>query len=162
MENGAKKFSPAIFGLTLICFFLPFTDISCSGQKVATFTGIQLVTGTTIEQPSMFGEKGQVQKVDAEPLAILAFFSAVVGLGLSFLRSRKSAIAPAITGGVGLITLLLLKSKIDNDVLKEGGGMLQVEYGVGFWLTLILFLSAIGMNAFLLSQREKVTEKQQI
>jgi len=33
-----KRFSPATFGLALICFFLPFTHISCQGQKVATLT----------------------------------------------------------------------------------------------------------------------------
>jgi len=32
----------------------------------------------------MFGEGKQVEKVEAEPLAILAFISAIVGLGLIF------------------------------------------------------------------------------
>jgi uncharacterized membrane protein AbrB (regulator of aidB expression) len=156
--NRAKKFSPAIFVVIIICFFLPFINVSCQGQKVATFTGIQLVTGTTIEQPSMFGEEEQAEKVEGEPLAILVLVSAVVGFCLSFLKNRKSAIAPAITGVAGLILLLLLKSKLDNDILRQGQGMLQVECRVGFWLTLLLFLFAVGLNAFVFLQRKKETK----
>lgn len=159
MEETIKKFSPTIYGLTLICFFLPFTHISCQGEKVATLTGVQLVTGTTIEQPAMFGEKKQDKRIDPEPLAILVLLSTIVGFGLSFLKSRESTIASAITGGIGLIFLLLLKSKIDNEVLREGEGAFRVEYGAGFWLILLLFLSAIGLNAFLFSQRKKEIEK---
>jgi hypothetical protein len=154
MENGVKKLSPAIFGIALICFFLPFVNVSCQGQKVASYTGIQLVTGTTIEEPSMFGQK-QVREVSGEPLAILAFLSGIAGLGLSFLKSKKSAIGPAVVGIVGLISLLLLKSEMDDDILREGGGMLQIEYTAGFWLTFVLYLSAIGLNAFLFSQSKK-------
>ena len=164
MRNGAKKFSPAIFGIALICFFLPFMNVSCQGQKIATLTGIQLVTGTTIQQPelpSLFGGKKQVQKpekVAGEPLAILVLLSAVVGLGLSFLKGRKSSIAPAIIGVAGLILLLLLKAELDNDILSEGQGILQLEYGIGFWLTFLLFLFAAGLNGFLFSQRKKLQE----
>lgn len=50
-----KKAIPAILGLALICFFLPFVTVSCQGQKLMTFSGIQLVTGTTIQEPQMFG-----------------------------------------------------------------------------------------------------------
>lgn len=151
MEDRIKKFSPAIFGIALICFFLPFINVSCSGQKIGSLTGIQLVTGTTIEQSDLWGKK-QVQKVDGEPLAIAAFISVFAGLGLSFIKARKGSIAPAVIGAAGVILLLLLKSKIDNEVLRQGGGMIQVNYGVGFWLTFMSFLSAGVFNAFSLSQ----------
>ncbi len=149
MENGTKKFSLAIFGIVLVCFFLPFITVSCQGQKITTLTGIQLVTGTTIEQPSMFGKK-QVQKVSGEPLAALVFLCAAFGLGSSFIKGKKSAIAPAAAGGIGLISLLMLKLKLDNEILREGKGMLELEYGVGFWVVLILFLIAIVLNVYLM------------
>jgi len=155
MRNGAKKLSPSIFGIALICFFLPFIEVSCEGQKIATFIGIQLVTGTRIERPAAFGGGEQVQRVEGEPLAILALFSAIVGLGLSFLKGKKSSIAPAIIGAAGLILLLVLKIKLDSNILKEGQGMLQLKYGIGFWLTFLFFLFAAGLNAFLFSQRDK-------
>jgi hypothetical protein len=160
MKEEIKKFSPAIYGLALICFFLPFTHISCQGEKVATFTGVQLVTGTTIEQTEMFSEGKKAKKIAPEPLAILVLFSTIAGLGLSFLKGKESTLASAIAGGAGLIFLLLLKAKIDNEVLKEGEGVLRVEYGAGFWLILLLFLFAAGLNGFLFSQLKKGTEEQ--
>lgn len=54
---------------------------------------------------------------------------------------------------IGAGSLLLLKTRADDTVLKEGGGVLQVEYGVGFWLALVLFLLGLGMNVYVLSQR---------
>lgn len=150
MEKTTKKISPAILGIALICFFLPWINVSCQGEKVGTFTGIQLVTGKTIEQRGMFGER-QVEEVEPEPLAIATFICVIVGLGLSFLKSRQSAIAPAIVSTGGLVLLLLLKSKITNDVLREGGGAIQVGYSVGFWLTLLFIIFAIGLNALLFS-----------
>ncbi len=165
MKNEAKKFSPAVFGLAIICFFLPFTHISCQGERLATLTGIQLVTGTTVGDPQTdsaqpngypFTRPGEMistdredEKIDPEPLAILALCSAIGGLCLSFVKDRSWTIAAAVAGGVGLIFLLLLKAKIDNDVLKEGEGIIQVEYAFGFWLLLVLFLCAIGLNAYL-------------
>lgn len=150
------KFSPAIFIIILICFFLPFINITCQGEKVATLTGIQLVTGTTIEQPSMFGAKGKTKKVEGELMALLAFISAIVGLILSFLKNRKISLAIAIVGGVGLLFLLLLKNKLDNDMLREGQGMLQLEYSIGFWLTFIFFILAAVWNVFIFSKGNKI------
>jgi hypothetical protein len=167
MKDEVKKFSPAVFGLAIICFFLPFTHISCSGERFATLTGIQLVTGTTIGDPETdYGKSSggpfivpahsdvrpqerEDDKIDPEPLAIFTLFSAIAGLCLSFVRDKQWTMGTAIAGGVGLTLLLLLKAKIDNEVLKEGEGIVQVEYAFGFWLLLVLFLCAIGLNAYL-------------
>ena len=151
MEGVAKKLSPAVYVLALICFFLPFVTFSCQAQKILTLSGIQLVTGTTIQQPQPFGPP-KAQKVDAEPLAVLAFLSGIAGLALSFLRGRKSAIAPATAGVVAAILLLALKSKLDGDALRQGGGVIQVDYAAGFWAVLILFLAAVAVNVFFLVQ----------
>jgi hypothetical protein len=154
MEREVKKFSPAIFAAALICFFLPFVNVSCQGEKIASFTGVRLVTGTTVEQPSLFGQK-ENKKVDSEPLAALAFLCGVAGLGLSFLQKKKSAIAPALIGGTGVILLLLLKSKLDSDVLRQGQGMLRLEYGAGFWLAFLFYVSAAAVNGFLFARSKK-------
>lgn len=150
-----KRLSPAIFGVVLICFFLPWVNVSCQGQKVVSFTGIQLITGTTVEEPQMFGPKKE-RKVNGEPLAILTFLVVITGLGLGFLKNKKGTIISTVVGGIGTIILLLLKSKLDNDVLRETGGMLQLDYGIGFYFTLILFLSAIVVNVYPIIQGKGV------
>lgn len=146
-----KKLSPAIFGIALICFFLPWVNVSCQGQKVMSFSGIQLVTGTTIEEPTMFGAE-QKRKVKGETFAILTFLSAIGGLALSFIKDKKGTIGTVVTGSIGIVFLLLLKSKLDNDILRETGGMVQLDYMAGFYLTLLLFLSVAGINVYSMMQ----------
>ena len=148
-QDNVKRFSPSLFIIILICFFLPFIDISCSGHKVISFTGIQMVTGTTIQQPSMFGNETKSEKVNPEPLAIITLVCVIIGLILSFIKNRKSAILPVISAGIGTATLLMLKAKIDNQILLVGGGALQVEYDIGYWSILLLFIAAIGVNMFI-------------
>ena len=148
MGNIFKKISPAVFGLTLICFILPFVTVSCQGQKIASFTGVQLMTGTTIKEPGSFGQQ-KTKKVDSEPTVLIAFLAGVAGLGISFLKSKKSAIVPAGFGLIGLIMLLVMKYRLDNQILSEGGGMLQIDYDIGYWLTFLLYLLAIGFNGFI-------------
>lgn len=157
--NNTRKLSPAIFGIVIICFFLPFVNVTCQGQKVASFSGFQLVGGTTIEQSGGWGGK-QVRNVSGEPLALFALLASISGLALSFYKHDKSAIAPAVVGGIGLILLLVLKSKLDNDILKQGGGMLQLEYSAGFWIAFILYLAAIVLNGFIFSQGKREIGKQ--
>jgi hypothetical protein len=151
MESNAQRLSPAIFVLALICFFLPFVTFSCQGQKVMSFSGIQLVTGTTIQEPQMFGPP-QSQKLNPQPLAVLAFVCGVLGLALSFVRGRARTIAPAVAGGVAAILLMALKSSIDSDVLSKGGGVIQANYDIGFYVVVLLLLAAVGLNVFLLIQ----------
>lgn len=150
IENRARKISPAIFGIALIMFFLPWINVSCGGERAATFSGIQLVTGTTIKNPI----ENRTDKVKGEPLAIFALLVVIVGFGVSFLKDKSGAIGPAIAGGVGAIILLMLKYKLDNEILKEGGGMLHLDYGVGFYSTLVLFLFAIGINVYFINPRK--------
>ena len=147
MEGVARKLSPAAFVLTLVCFFLPFVTFSCQGQQIASFSGIQLATGTTIEQPQMFGPP-KSQKVDAEPLAILALLSVLAGAGLSFLKGKKGTVGPAALAALGIILLAALKSKVDGDALRQGGGVVQVNYEVGFYLTIVFLLAAIAASVF--------------
>jgi len=159
VAGNTKKFSPALFALIIILFFLPFLTVNCSGTKVANLTGIQLVTGTTVSQPSTFDQTNSTQKEGSEPWAIVAFVLAFIGLALSFLKSFRSAIAPAIVGAFGAISLLLLKMRIDNEVFTQGQGSLQAEYQAGFWLVFLCFILASIINAFIFSRREKDVEK---
>jgi hypothetical protein len=145
VHNIINKVPPAALVTALICFFLPFVTFSCQGQKIVSLTGIQLVTGSSIQQPQMFGPP-TTQKLDPEPLAIAAFFSVIVGLGLSFMKRKKGVFGSSFLAGLGLVCLLALKSKLDNDALRQGGGAIQVQYEVGFYLLLLLLLASIGAS----------------
>jgi hypothetical protein len=151
LEGVARKLSPAAFVLAIVCFFLPFVTFSCQGQKVASFSGIQLATGTTIKQPQMFGPP-KSQKIDAEPLAVMALLSVLVGVGLSFLRGKKGAVGSITLAVLGVILLVALKSKLDGEALNQGGGMIQVNYEAGYYLSLIFLLAAAGAGIYALME----------
>lgn len=152
MKNPVKKISPPLFALTLICFCLPFITISCRQEQITTLNGIELATGKTVKPPSFFGEKTKEQKIPPEPFAALAFFSGIVGLGTSFIKAKKSAIAPAGAGTAGFILLLMLKSKIDDEIVKQGQGLFLVSYGFGFWMAFLFFVSSALINIYRLVQ----------
>ena len=112
---------------------------------------MQLVTGSSVQQPQMFGPP-KSQKMDPEPVAIFAFLCGVLGLALSFVKGRAGAIAPAAAGGLAAILLLPMRSAIEGDALKQGGGVIQVNYEAGFYIVVILFLATVGLNIFVLMQ----------
>jgi hypothetical protein len=154
VESNLKKVSPAIFALALICFLLPFVTFSCQGAKILTLSGIQLITGSSAQQPQMVGTP-KSERIGGEPLAAFAFLCGILGLALSFLKGRMGAIASAAAGGIAAIFLLALKSKIDGDALNKGGGVLQVNYEIGFYAVVILLVAAMALNIFVLLQRSK-------
>src|SRR6476620_9314495 len=82
-----SKVSPVLFVITTLCFLFPFVTVSCNGQKVVTFSGVELATGTTVEQPQVFGPP-QKRHQGAQPLATVAALCALAGVGLSFLGLR--------------------------------------------------------------------------
>ncbi len=146
-----KRLSPAIFGVIIICFFLPWVMISCNDYKIVTLTGIQLVTGTNVEvaEQRMFDlDPPEEQEAEREPLAFFVLLSAVAGLTLSFIRGKIGAIGTSLISVVGIVFILLLKAKLDNDILREGEGLLHIDYGFGFYLVLILFFSAFVINVY--------------
>jgi len=157
--KGFKKISPAIFGIVIICFFLPFVDVSCGNQKIATITGIQFVTGAEIGESELLEGK-RAQKVESEPIVIAVLICTIAGLLLSFIRNGRSSILPAISALAALILLLIFKAKLDNEVLKQGEGVLRLEYRNGFWGSLLSLILAAVLNGFMFLQgRNSVKDK---
>ncbi|MBN1507588.1 MAG: hypothetical protein JW955_12120 [Sedimentisphaerales bacterium] len=169
----ARTFSPAAFGLVALCFFLPFVHVSCGGERVTTFSGIQLVVGTEVSdaeigrnlRSSMGMGAGMElppelrnpsdQKVDPELWAVVAFAAAVVGVVISFVKDKRGWIGGVAAGAVGAVALLLLKLKIDGEVAREGEGLLQVQYAAGYCLALVVLVGAAALHGyFLLAAQE--------
>jgi hypothetical protein len=142
-----SKVSPVLFIVTVLCFLLPFVTVSCNGQKIATLSGTELAFGTTIEQPQIYGPSVK-KRTDAEPVATIAFLIAIAGIAVGFLAARVP-LASAITGGLGALFLLVLMGKLDSDVGKQAQGVLQIEYGAGLIMALLLFIAAAGWNGWL-------------
>ena len=133
---------PLTYGAILVCFLFTFVNISCQGQRFVSLSGVQLAFGTTIETPKAFGGT-EKKKIDPSPLVTLALIAAVAGLIFS-LRLRGIA---AVAGAAGFVLLLFYKSDTDGDVLRQAGGMIQVDYGGGFIMAVTLFAVAVLLGS---------------
>ncbi|ERI93342.1 hypothetical protein HMPREF1982_01766 [Clostridiales bacterium oral taxon 876 str. F0540] len=141
MKNSKGFISPSLFGLIVICFFLPFVTVSCQGRQIAALSGIDLAFGKVI----------QGQRINPNTFALLSFITAVIGIFTGFLKNIKNNIISAIIGAVGFVCVLLIKSdissiKIDSQYIK----LLKVDYRIGLVLVIILFLCVIFYNLYCL------------
>ena len=157
MNNSTNKLPPILFGIIILCFLLPFVNVSCSGQKVMSITGVQMLTGTTFQEPSLFGEKTKSYNAKPEPLAAIILFIAAFGFLLLLVPSFYFKIWNFILSVAGAALLLILKTKIDGDFTSQGGGLsgLTLEYDIGFWFSFILFIVIFIVSLVSNSQENK-------
>lgn len=154
-----KKLSPALFVLIIICFFMPFVNLSCSGQTIMSLTGFQLITGADIKDQNMFGDINGTQtkqeKVESQPLALFALLAAIAGLGLSFIRKKSLAIVNVVVSALGAVFLLLLKFNLDGDAELGGQNVITLDYQAGYWLAFLLFLAGAVLFWLIFSEKPK-------
>jgi hypothetical protein len=167
----ASRFSLILPAALLICFLLPFVTISCDSlgsprKDITTMTGLEVMTGKTIEIQSSIGLPGsssQAGHVDPEPLAALAFVAGVAALIVTFIPSRLGLLAGAAASAVAFIALLLAKFSIDHKINQPanfsfgGGSTDQIPTGItivaiyqtGYWLALVLSAASAGVLFYL-------------
>jgi Double zinc ribbon/PEGA domain len=140
-----KKSIPGVLLLGLICFFFTFASVSCNGQPLVAITGIQMVTGSSVSAPQMFGPP-KVQKIPPESSVIIAFLCGIVALGLSFLPGKKTIFIPVGLSTIALIALFIFKSNLDSEAMRQTGGMIHPEFGNGFWGAVLFYLGALVLG----------------
>jgi hypothetical protein len=149
-----RKFSFAPFALVIICFLMPFVEVSCQGNTVASFTGLNLAFGLEVAEPTMFGPPG-TRHVSGETTALLALGLAVAALCLSLISKRLGSLPPAVVSALGLLFMLILKVKLDSEVSKQAGGMLRLEYTFFFTSVCVLFLVGAALHGYFFQTRVK-------
>lgn len=95
----------------------------------------------------MFGPPKK-ERVDPEPTVALAAISVVAGLVFSLLKS-KHPVGSAICGAVGALSMLLTKVRFEDEIAKQGQGLLQINYEMGYSLSLLLLLAVTAWNCYL-------------
>ncbi len=150
--DAVKKLSPALYGVIVFCFVLPFVNLTCSGQTVMSLTGFQLITGADLDKnmfnsQGMFNQQGMQEEpsskesVEAQPMALFAFLSALVALAISFVKRKATALICMLVSVLGALFLLFLKISMDSDVSTSGQGIVQLEYQFGYWFSFLLFIA---------------------
>jgi hypothetical protein len=139
-----RRFGRISSAVILVCFFLPFFGVSCGGMDMITASGADMVGGCRPggmlieaadqqkqQHTTMVGDDGaamtgdmdmKVDKVDREPLAIVAMALCIALLAVSLLRTRGAMIGAMILSIAALATLGGLygkvKSKINDDIAE--------------------------------------------
>lgn len=146
MQNRTSIASLLIFLGTTLCFFFPFLTVSCGGVTAFTLTGQQLATGTTLVQPQAFGPP-HTQKIDADPFAAIAFFCAILGGAISLVGHRLAG-AAALSGGAGALSLVIMRSRLDDQLQTQGQGLAKATYETGFTLAIISLIAGVAWNMY--------------
>lgn len=136
-----KKISPALFGIIIICFFLPFFTLSSKGETVKKICGFQSATGTNVKNELT----RQTERVDSNNYAVIAIFAAAAGTVVGFARVKNSNIISSVLSLAGFLSLILFRGPINPKELLQH---LEVKYNVGYILSLLLFLAALVYNTY--------------
>ena len=137
MNNTKSKVSPALFILVIICFLLPFVDLSCSGQSF-TLNGFDFITGTSVA-----GEK-----LPSNPLAVAAVVMALIGAALFFWKNNGTQIAQTVAGVLGFISLAVMKSTFERKIMGEADIPIQIEWRLGYYLAMLFFTGAVAYSLY--------------
>lgn len=156
MKNRKSIASVLIFVGSVLCFFLPFVTVSCGGVTAFTLTGQQLATGTTLTQPQPFGPP-QTQKVSPDPFVVAAGLCAIVGIVLSLI-GRRLASGAAISGGIGAVSLLIMRSRLNDQLQSQSQGLAKATYESGFTLTVLLLIAGAAWSIYLFLQSRRIGE----
>lgn len=164
VTDEAERRSPIVFAIAAICFVLPFVSFSCSGQRYATLSGLDLVRGAkvTVDQDALEGftdgldeafgtssdqesastTESQSEDTDPEIWAIIALAAALIGIVIGLVtKNRVRTIGSLAAAAVGILSLAILHSVLSGefDIPKEAQGIVAFEYRFGYWLVVLLF-----------------------
>lgn len=183
------KFGRFITGITVICFFLPFFGVSCGGMDVITVSGTDMVGGCkpggliadAEEKKKERARPGgddvdmemtgdiKIEKVEREPLAIVALLLAIVVFGLSWVRSRGALIAACVVSlaCLGSLVGLYLKvggelsNAVDKELTKDPMGSkmakeAEIDAGsrYGLWITCLGLIGIAGISGLAFREPE--------
>jgi len=173
-------FSRGFLVIAGLFFFLPFININCSGQKLATIKGTDLITGTEMVPQKMkeekadstsfnwdgksdsslftdfdsYFEQGDHKKVAPNVLAVISLAALVMALIFSFFAKRIPVI---ISGGFALMAALCLffiqiqvSSTVESKIGPFNFSPIAFDFTPYYW-SCILFMAMAAVFLFVRS-----------
>lgn len=142
----------------IVCFFLPWLAVSCSGHTLGTATGMDLTLGhLTLHDPS--SGLAETRHVPFNPFLALSIFLIVVGAFLG--QSRKSdqtsrhILAMSILAMVLIVVGVPLSRELGRKAIASNGagpfahaadGLFTIETRYGYYLVLVCLATASGIS----------------
>jgi hypothetical protein len=135
------------YAVALLCFLLPFGNISCSGvpdKTIAKASGVQIVldqiTVIDSEQSKPESDKSNFP-IGIRVLVAITMLALVAGIVCSLLRS--TAYAVAFGTGIGTVICLVVGLLVMRQAATENGFIISPAYG--WWLSFLLSLAGSAM-----------------
>jgi hypothetical protein len=168
--------SPTFFGLILFCFFLTFVDLKCSSTKLASLSGVDMITGTELDPAGAtkgiadlakeLDKTGESERsmpmpnipsdtkkhqIPPNPFAYLILGLALTGIGVYFLRSeRTKTVLSALAGFLGVLSCFVLTRTLTNQMhspeFKQMATLITIEAGLGLILAGVFFFLGFFWN----------------
>ncbi|MEO7531524.1 MAG: hypothetical protein ABIS69_08935 [Sediminibacterium sp.] len=151
VKVNRRQLIPLSFALAIVCFFFTFCNFKCQGNTLASVSGIDLVTGTSLEKKE-FLAKGELKNssISANAWAIISLMAAAAGLGIYLIKKNKEAIIGTIAGITGFISLVILQFDLKS-MVKVKEAPIDIVFTLAYWLA----LAAMGLAALLSFMRVK-------
>jgi hypothetical protein len=161
-----KRFlNSGLFGVAVLCFFLPFFNIKCNNTKIVTVSGVQMATGTRINPAGggMFdriGDTGSSSKESKEMFEIpvlLALLTVLAGAIVTLVLAQKgrdrknSQWAIYLSAGTLLlllaeaVSLMIQMSDLDKEATQLSG-MITWHFDIGYWLVVLISIGTVVYN----------------
>ena len=147
------KISRATFIIAIICFFLPWVQVSCGSHHV-DLNGMNFVTGKTLSNG---------RHIHPTPGVVLTFLIALAGIAITFARGKFAntklvSIGTAVAGAIGFLLLYMFKAgTYDNFIReKEQGSILpdvELHFRYGLYLTMLSFIAAFLIGVYSLKRQ---------
>ncbi len=168
---GTKIPSSLAFTIGILLFLLPFADLKCNGNKLATQTGLGFVMGNEWKEAiydsngilgknenKSSGMDSDKDKKEGQIYAVVALGLALLGLLLSFADAKLGGTTGILTGILSAAALIALMVDIKNYISKQTTSAtnngdsfnlnlgnkinMTVDFTPWFYITVIIFLSA--------------------
>lgn len=154
MSFSPRRLPAFGFALALFAFLLPFLSISCAGAHV-TMTGLQLATGSV---PSELASMGMTQKdwnskdegYSGDIFTLIALLVTIGGLALSLAKGAGARWTGILLAGLASTSLAASRANLLNSVVKDGHGLVTVQFQLGFWLAFLSLGATIA--AYIVAQ----------
>jgi hypothetical protein len=139
-KNRTVRIAP--FVLAVLCFLMPFVEISCKDEKgkvvmQQSFTGLKLAFGGTTKQTNPMTNQVEDQEVKQQSQLLIALLCAAAGAASAFMAGKNGKLFPAIAGIAGLIFLLLGKGEMSGNLPPDAKDTLGINMQIGFWLACV-------------------------
>ncbi|MBN1634093.1 MAG: zinc ribbon domain-containing protein [Ignavibacteria bacterium] len=155
--NVLKFFNPVLFIILIVCFFLPFVQVSCGNKILVEASGMDIVTGTDYSEDKDKDENETKDSDNYRYIMIIAFGITLVGLVLSAFPLIKSMdivtkifnISMAVISLFSFILLILYVYLTDRS-LKDTKNVLEFKLLYGFFVLVAFYLITAVVNVMLL------------